>query len=158
MNLINTIESMKKVFLFVAAVLLCLACNEAGRTVSVTVSYATSLERSGEMVEVSMGEVSSKLHLPDTAQITADCLRPCFDSFFAVIPCVIGLRKVFHEIFYPVGVLQAKFNDFFFMGGVLVDNRKILIHPKAHACDKHHPQRNQRLSDKGIAGLKCRHH
>ena len=33
MNLINTIESMKKVFLFVAAVLLCLACNEAGRTV-----------------------------------------------------------------------------------------------------------------------------
>ncbi len=75
-------------------------------------------------------------------QITADCLRPCFDSFFAVIPCVIGLRKVFHEIFYPVGVLQAKFNDFFFMGGVLVDSRKILIHPKAHACDKHHPQRN----------------
>ncbi|MFR6202689.1 MAG: DUF4861 family protein [Bacteroides fragilis] len=60
---------MKKVFLFVAAVLLCLACNEAGRTVSVTVSNATSLERSGEMVEVSMGEVSSKLHLPDTAQI-----------------------------------------------------------------------------------------
>ena len=58
MNLINTIESMKKVFLFVAAVLLCLACNEAGRTVSVTVSNATSLERSGEMVEVSMGEVS----------------------------------------------------------------------------------------------------
>ena len=55
MNLINTIESMKKVFLFVAAVLLCLACNEAGRTVSVTVSNATSLERSGEMVEVSMG-------------------------------------------------------------------------------------------------------
>lgn len=52
MNLINTIESMKKVFLFVAAVLLCLACNEAGRTVSVTVSNATSLERSGEMVEV----------------------------------------------------------------------------------------------------------
>ena len=75
-------------------------------------------------------------------QITADCLRPCFNRFFAVIPCVIGLRKILHEIFYPVGVLQAKFNDFFFMGRVLVDSRKILIHPKAHACDKHHPQRN----------------
>ena len=75
-------------------------------------------------------------------QITVDCLRPCFNRFFAVIPCVIGLRKILHEIFYPVGVLQAKFNDFFFMGGVLVDSRKILIHPKAHACDKHHPQRN----------------
>ncbi|EQI98049.1 hypothetical protein QQS_3560, partial [Clostridioides difficile P6] len=75
-------------------------------------------------------------------QITADCLRPCFDSFFAVIPCVVGLRKILHEIFYPVGVLQAKFNDFFFMGRVLVDSSKILIHSKAHACDKHHPQRN----------------
>ncbi|EQI75671.1 hypothetical protein QQE_0458, partial [Clostridioides difficile Y381] len=34
-------------------------------------------------------------------QITADCLRPCFNRFFAVIPCVVGLRKVLHEIFYP---------------------------------------------------------
>ncbi|EQF83067.1 hypothetical protein QGM_0508 [Clostridioides difficile CD211] len=25
---------------------------------------------------------------------------------------------------------------------MLVDSGKILIHPKAHACDKHHPQRN----------------
>ncbi|EQJ62770.1 hypothetical protein QSK_0356, partial [Clostridioides difficile P29] len=28
------------------------------------------------------------------------------------------------------------------MGRVLVDSGKILIHPKTHACDKHHPQRN----------------
>ncbi|EQK90934.1 hypothetical protein QSM_0568 [Clostridioides difficile P30] len=28
------------------------------------------------------------------------------------------------------------------MGRVLVDSGKVLIHPKAHACDKHHPQRN----------------
>ena len=69
MNLINTIESMKKVFLFAALALLCLACNEAGKSVSVTVSNATSLERDGEMAEVSMSEVSSKLQLPDTAQI-----------------------------------------------------------------------------------------
>ena len=75
-------------------------------------------------------------------QITVDCLRPCFNRFFAVAPCVIGLRKILHEIFYPVGVLQAKLYDFFFMGRVLVDSRKILIRPKAHACDKHRPQRN----------------
>ena len=75
-------------------------------------------------------------------QITADCLRPCFNRFFAVIPCVIGLCKILHEILNPVRVLQAKLNDFFFMGGMLVDSRKILIHSKAHACDKHHPQRN----------------
>ena len=72
-------------------------------------------------------------------QITADCLRPCFNRFFAVTPCVIGLHKILHEIFNPVGVLQAKFNDFFFMGRVLVDSRKIFIYPKAHACDKHRP-------------------
>ncbi|EQG49618.1 hypothetical protein QIW_0460 [Clostridioides difficile DA00134] len=75
-------------------------------------------------------------------QITVDCLCPCFNRFFTVIPCVVGLRKILYEIFYPVGILQAKLNDFFFMGGVLVDSGKILIHPKTHACDKHHPQRN----------------
>src|SRR5699024_674005 len=31
------------------------------------------------------------------------------------------------------------------MGGVLVDSRKILIHTKAHACDKHHPEGNDGL-------------
>ena len=59
MNLINTIELMKKVFLFAALALLCLACNEAGKSVSVTVSNATSLERAGEMAEVSLSAVSS---------------------------------------------------------------------------------------------------
>ena len=38
-------------------------------------------------------------------QINADCLCPCFDSFFAVVPCVIGLLKVLHEIFNPVGIV-----------------------------------------------------
>ena len=77
-------------------------------------------------------------------QITADCLRPCFNRFFAVIPCVIviGLRKILHEILNPARVLQAKLNDFLFIGGMLVDSRKILIHSKAHAFDKHHQQRN----------------
>ena len=31
------------------------------------------------------------------------------------------------------------------MCGVLVDSGKILIHPKAHACDKHHPEGNDGL-------------
>ncbi|EQK37014.1 hypothetical protein QW7_3518 [Clostridioides difficile P77] len=75
-------------------------------------------------------------------QITADCLRPCVNRFFAVTPCVIGLCKILHEIFYPVGVLQAKLNHFFFMGRVLVNSGKILIYSKAHACNKHHPQCN----------------
>ena len=88
-----------------------------------------------------------------THKKTVDCLRPCFNRFFAVIPCVIGLRKVFHEIFYPVGVLQAKFNDFFFVGRVLVDSSKILIHSKAHACDKHHPQRNHGFLTKELQDL-----
>ena len=43
-----------------------------------------------------------KRQLQFLCQITVDCLRSCFNRFFAVIPCVIALRKVLHEIFYPV--------------------------------------------------------
>lgn len=46
----------------------CLACNES-KTVTVTVTNPLALERSGEMVEVPMAEVSAKLNLADTAQV-----------------------------------------------------------------------------------------
>ena len=36
---------------------------------------------------------------------------------------------------------------------VLVDSSKILIHSKAHACDKHHPQRNHGFLTKELQGL-----
>lgn len=59
---------MKKLFLFMAVAFACFACSES-KMVSVTVANPTALERSGEMVDVSMSEVSDKLGLADTAQI-----------------------------------------------------------------------------------------
>lgn len=59
---------MKKLFFFIAIALVGFACTES-KTVTVTVTNPTAMERAGEMVEVSMGDVSSKLQLADTAQI-----------------------------------------------------------------------------------------
>lgn len=59
---------MKKILLLCLAVWCCWACSES-RTVTVTVTNPLAMERSGEMVEVSMAEISSRLNLADTAQI-----------------------------------------------------------------------------------------
>lgn len=59
---------MKKLFFFIAIALVSFACTES-KTVTVTVTNPTAMERAGEMVEVSMSDVSSKLQLADTAQI-----------------------------------------------------------------------------------------
>lgn len=45
-----------------------LACNDS-KTMTVTVTNPLAMERSGEMVEVSMAEISRRLNLADTAQI-----------------------------------------------------------------------------------------
>lgn len=49
-------------------VLFCFACNDS-RTVTVTVTNPLAMERSNEMVEVSMETVTDRLGLADTAQI-----------------------------------------------------------------------------------------
>lgn len=59
---------MKKFFFFIATAFVCFACTES-KTVTVMVTNSTALERAGEMVEVSMSDVASKLQLADTAQI-----------------------------------------------------------------------------------------
>lgn len=59
---------MKKLFLLIAVASVCFACNE-NRTMTVAVANSTELERVGEMVEVSMDDISNKLQLADTAQI-----------------------------------------------------------------------------------------
>lgn len=48
--------------------LFCFACNDS-KTVTVTVTNPSSMERSNEMVEVSMETVTNRLGLADTAQI-----------------------------------------------------------------------------------------
>lgn len=59
---------MKKLFFLMTAAFACFACVES-KTVTVTVANSSALERNGEMVEVSMSDVSAKLQLADTAQI-----------------------------------------------------------------------------------------
>ncbi len=59
---------MKNFLLLCMAALSCLACNDS-KTVTVTVTNSLSMDRSDEMVEVSMAEISSRLNLADTAQI-----------------------------------------------------------------------------------------
>lgn len=59
---------MKNLFLLCMTAFFCLACNES-KTVTVTVTNPLAMERSGEMVEVPMAEVSAKLNLADTAQV-----------------------------------------------------------------------------------------
>ena len=59
---------MRKIFYVLMAAFVLVACNES-KTVTVTVANDTALDRAGEMVEVSMSEVSSLLKLSDDAQV-----------------------------------------------------------------------------------------
>ena len=59
---------MRNFLLLCMAALCCLACNDS-KTVTVTVTNPLAMDRSDEMVEVSMTEISNRLNLADTAQI-----------------------------------------------------------------------------------------
>lgn len=60
---------MKKLFLLMATVLCCFACTDTKDAVTVTVNNPLAMERSDEMVEVSMSDIADQLKLADTAQI-----------------------------------------------------------------------------------------
>ena len=60
---------MKKLFLFSMAAHLCWSCADNSTSLTVQVTNPLDMERSGEMVEVSMAEVSSRLKLADTAPV-----------------------------------------------------------------------------------------
>lgn len=60
---------MKRNYLFISLLLsLCLACTEK-RSLTVSVSNPLPMERTGEMVELSMDELAARLQLADTAQV-----------------------------------------------------------------------------------------
>ena len=59
---------MKKIFLGVVTVLLMFSCSQK-EPVIVTVTNPLAMDRNGEMVEISMAEITGKLQLPDTAQV-----------------------------------------------------------------------------------------
>lgn len=58
---------MKKIFSYLAAALLLASCGKQG-SLQVTISNSLNTNRSGELVEVSMEEVSNRLKLKDTTQ------------------------------------------------------------------------------------------
>ena len=59
---------MKKIFLAVATVLIMFSCSQK-EPVTVTVTNPISMDRNGEMVEISMAEITDKMQLSDTAQV-----------------------------------------------------------------------------------------
>lgn len=59
---------MKKIFLAVAMALTMFSCTQ-NQPVTVTVTNPLSIDRNGEIVELSMADVSNKLRLPDTSQV-----------------------------------------------------------------------------------------
>ena len=58
---------MRKIFLAVATALAMFSCSQK-EPVTVTITNPLSIDRNGEMVEISMAEITGKLQLPDTAQ------------------------------------------------------------------------------------------
>ena len=61
---------MKKIFILAAIALMGSAsCADSKQSMTVTVTNPLALERTGEMVEVPMSDVTAKLQLADTAQI-----------------------------------------------------------------------------------------
>lgn len=61
-------NQMKKLLLLCMTALFCFACSDS-KTVTVTVTNPLAMERSNEMVELSMASISDRLGLADTAQI-----------------------------------------------------------------------------------------
>lgn len=59
---------MKKIFLAVATALAMFSCSQK-EPVTVTITNPLPIDRNGEMVEISMAEITGKLQLPDTAQV-----------------------------------------------------------------------------------------
>lgn len=59
---------MRKIFLAVATACALLSCSQR-EPVTVTVANPLPIDRDGEMVEISMADITGKLQLPDTAQV-----------------------------------------------------------------------------------------
>ena len=67
----QTINSMRKIFLAVATALAMFSCSQK-EPVTVTITNPLSIDRNGEMVEISMAEITGKLQLPDTGNFSSE--------------------------------------------------------------------------------------
>lgn len=86
---------MKNFLILFTAAMMCFACADGKKTMTVTVVNSSALDRTGEMVELAMSDVSSKLQLADTAQIVV------FDLNGQQVPYQITYDE---KVIFPVTV------------------------------------------------------
>lgn len=85
---------MKKIFALPLVALCLMGCQQTQEVV-VTVENPLSMERTGEMVELSMDEIATRLNLPDTSQLVI------FDAELKEVPYQITYED---KVIFPVSV------------------------------------------------------
>lgn len=115
---------MKNLFLLCMTAFFCLACNES-KTVTVTVTNPLAMERSGEMVEVPMAEVSAKLNLADTAQVVV------LDAENQQVPYQITYDE---KLIFPATVAANAATTYTIQAGTPID-------VELKACGRQYPER-----------------
>lgn len=120
---------MKKLLLLSIVSLFCFACGES-KTVTVTVSNPLAMERSNEIVELSIAEVSNRLNLADTAQVVI------FDSEGKEIPYQITYDD---KIIFPVAVPGNATSTYTIQAGTPHE-------VEVKACGRQYPERLDDMS------------
>lgn len=115
---------MKNLFLLCMTAFFCLACNES-KTVTVTITNPLAMERSGEMVEVPMAEVSAKLNLADTAQVVV------LDAENQQVPYQITYDE---KLIFPATVAANAATTYTIQAGTPID-------VELKACGRQYPER-----------------
>lgn len=115
---------MKKILYILMAAFAFTACNES-KTVTVTVANDIALERTNEMVEVSMSEVSALLQLSDDAQVVV------YDAEGKEVSYQITFDE---KIIFPVQVSANQSAAYTIKAGTPAD-------VPVKACGRHYPER-----------------
>ena len=102
----------------------CFACGES-KTVTVTVTNPLAMERSGEMIELSMAEISNRLKLADTAQIVV------LDAEGQEVPYQVTYDD---KIIFPASVAANAATTYTIQAGTPRD-------VEVKACGKYYPER-----------------
>ena len=115
---------MKKLLLLAMVVFFCCACGES-KVVTVTVTNSLAIDRSGEMIEVSMAEISNRLNMVDTAQVIV------LDAEGVEVPYQITYDE---KLIFPATVAANASTDY----TIQVGNPKESV---VKACGRPYPER-----------------
>lgn len=115
---------MRKILYALLAVFMLYSCNET-KTVTVTVTNNIALDRTDEMVDISMGEVSALLALPDNGQIVV------YDAEGKEIPYQITFDE---KIIFPARITGNASALYTIKAGTPAEVPVV-------ACGRHYPER-----------------